>query len=205
MGVLNIDSTTEILPLGHIAIIRNVDKCYSRPWLDNGCDMVSNMLLRELRQLRSKWTVTALRDMVINFFIRRFESSGSERKVHGADIAIYNMSWLDSDRQGVRFLPPHQFISVTTFYEGGVHEWKFYIIGTKPIIINLENNCFHMVQVTNEMDNAIKNYGQGYKKATVEEICNRYNFDSGETALRSYMRSNLTPEGTQNPDNRTAG
>lgn len=201
MGILTIDSGSDILALGEIAVIDNVPRRLSTFMGDSKPDVCSIRLLRELKQFRSEWTVTALRDMVINFFIKRFEDFTSERHVHGVDVTIYNMPWLDSDRHGNRFIPPHQLINVTTFYDGGVHEWFFYIVGAKPIIINLENNCRHMVQVIDEIDNVIKYYGSGYKKATVDEICRRYTFDSGEAAIRVYMRGNLDFAPAQNINN----
>lgn len=204
MGILTIDSTSEVLALGEIAVIDNIAGCMFRHQDAYSHEFCAKKLLTELRGYRGEWTVTALRDMVINFFIRRFEQLLSERKVHGADVAIYNMPWLDSNRHGDRFIPPHQLISVTTFYDGGVHEWKFYIVGAKPIIINLENNCHHMVQVMDEIDDVIKYYGSGYKKSTVEEICHRYTFDSGEAAIRAYMRGNLDFAPSQNNNNGTA-
>ena len=195
MGILTIDSTSEIPALGGIAVIDNVNKYYSTA-------LSSDQLLRELKRFRSEWTVTALRDMVINFFTRKFEDMSSKRRVRGVDIMIYNMPWLDSDRHGNRFIPPHQLIKVTTFYDCGIHEWFFYIVGTKPIIINLENNCHHMVQVTDEIDNVIRYYGSGYKKSTVEEICHKYAFGSGEAAIRAFMRSNLDFAPAQEFDDR---
>lgn len=188
MGILTIDSGAEIPALGEIAVINNVD---FRPRAAYSSNLIADRLLTELKHFRGEWTVTALRDMVINFFIRRFESLDSEKRVYGADVEVYNMPWLDSNRHGYRFIPPHQFISVTTFYDRGVYKWKFYIVGVKPIIINLENNCHHMVQVTDEINDVIRYYGSGYKKATVEEICHKYSFDSGEAAIRTYVRGNL--------------
>lgn len=201
MGILAIDSASEVPALGEIAVIDNIVGCRFGPHGAYSREFCATKLLTELRSYRGEWTVTALRDMVINFFIKRFEDFTSERHVHGVDVTIYNMPWLDSDRHGDRFIPPHQLINVITFYDGGVHEWFFYIVGAKPIIINLENNCRHMVQVIDEIDNVIKYYGSGYKKATVDEICRRYTFDSGEAAIRAYMRGNLDFAPTQNINN----
>ena len=200
MGVLNIDSTSEILPLGRIAVIKNIEHPYALCRTNYG--IYRSALLECLRGLRDTWSVSVLRDMVISFFTKRFENAGSGNEVHGADIWIYNIPWLCSEcRDG--YIPAHQHINVNIFCKSGVYEWSFYIVGAKPIIINLENNCHHMVHVTDQSNETIKYYGHRYKEATIEEVCGKFGFDSAETAIRAYMRS--VWKDTQDPDDRTAG